>query len=148
MQGRRRFRIVDIRLGAYAYTVREDSLLLAQVAAGEADEGSWTLPGGGLDWGEHPEEGLARELWEETGLRGTVLGILGVDSLVVPPERVPSGRGLHQVRIVYRVDCAGQPSVMEQDGSVSDARWIPMPELSSLRLVDLVSFALERAAEV
>ncbi len=139
---------MTIRLGAYAYSVREGALLLAQVAAGEEDEGFWTLPGGGLQWGEHPEQGLARELWEETGLEGTVRGILGVDSLVVPAERVVSGRGVHQVRIVYRVDCAGAPKVMEEQGSVSDARWIPLGDLSSVSLVGLVAFALERAAEV
>ena len=31
----------------------------------------WTLPGGGIDRGEAPSSAAVRELWEETGLRGT-----------------------------------------------------------------------------
>ena len=32
--------------------------------------GAWTLPGGGLDFGEDPADGVLRELEEETGLTG------------------------------------------------------------------------------
>lgn len=32
------------------------------------DNGGWDLPGGGLDHGEEPHEGLRREVHEETGL--------------------------------------------------------------------------------
>jgi 8-oxo-dGTP diphosphatase len=31
----------------------------------------WTLPGGGIQPGEQPSAAAERELWEETGLRGT-----------------------------------------------------------------------------
>lgn len=32
------------------------------------DNGHWELPGGGLDFGESPQEGLKREIWEEMRL--------------------------------------------------------------------------------
>lgn len=32
------------------------------------DNGWWELPGGGLNWGESPQDCLAREIYEEMGL--------------------------------------------------------------------------------
>lgn len=37
----------------------------------------WTNPGGRLENGEDPREGVLRELHEETGYRGTITGFLG-----------------------------------------------------------------------
>ena len=37
----------------------------------QEDDGKWELPGGGLDWGEWPQEGLRREIKEETGIEVT-----------------------------------------------------------------------------
>ncbi len=39
----------------------------------------WGLPGGWLRHSESPEAGLAREVWEETGLRVSVNGLLAAD---------------------------------------------------------------------
>jgi 8-oxo-dGTP diphosphatase len=37
----------------------------------QENNGLWELPGGGLDWGENPQDGLRREIEEEMGLRVT-----------------------------------------------------------------------------
>ncbi|WP_395361941.1 NUDIX hydrolase [Streptomyces sp. YH02] len=55
--------------------VREDGRLLA---IRRADNGTWELPGGVLELTEAPEEGVAREVWEETGIRVEVEELTGV----------------------------------------------------------------------
>ncbi|MEO6077613.1 MAG: NUDIX hydrolase, partial [Candidatus Andersenbacteria bacterium] len=37
----------------------------------KAESGRWDLPGGGLDWGEDPQAGVAREIQEEMGIATT-----------------------------------------------------------------------------
>jgi ADP-ribose pyrophosphatase YjhB (NUDIX family) len=56
---------------------RDGRLLLARRAK-EPFKGRWDIPGGFLEEGEHPLEGLRRELREETGLDVEPLEFLGV----------------------------------------------------------------------
>ncbi len=46
--------------------------------AKEPFKGRWDIPGGFLDEGEHPLDGVRRELLEETGLEVEPLDFLGV----------------------------------------------------------------------
>lgn len=55
--------------------MREDGRLLA---IRRADNGTWELPGGVLELAEAPEEGVAREVWEETGIHVEVDELTGV----------------------------------------------------------------------
>ena len=124
------------RISACALAVDDGRILLCRIAPGYPGTGMWTLPGGGLDWGEDPETGMERELYEETGLTGSVRGLIGIDSFVYEET-------LHAIRIVYDVDVSGEPRVTEIDGSVDRSRWVPFDELPELSLVSLVRYALE-----
>ena len=46
----------------------------------------WGLPGGSLEYGEHPEAAVIREVWEETGLRVCIEKLLLINSWT--PDRV------------------------------------------------------------
>jgi 8-oxo-dGTP diphosphatase len=59
----------------------EDSLLLVKRAM-EPARGEWCLPGGFVELDESPEQGVLRELQEETGLEGKVEQLIEV----VPEE--------------------------------------------------------------
>ncbi len=60
----------DIPNGYYRLSIKAlilDSTRTKFLLAQE-DNGKWELPGGGLDWGEKPAEGIRREIHEEMGL--------------------------------------------------------------------------------
>jgi 8-oxo-dGTP diphosphatase len=52
----------------------DDRLLLVRFVHPQTGEEFWTTPGGGLDPGEGLEDGLRRELREETGLEDPEIG--------------------------------------------------------------------------
>lgn len=130
------------RVGAYAVVLRDDRVLLAQLTAREGRR--WTLPGGGLDRGETPEDAARREVHEETGYAVTVDDLLGVDSLVVPADRRPDGEhdDLHAVRVVYRAHVVGGDLRHEADGSTERAAWVPLRDVPDLDRVELVDRGL------
>ena len=134
------------RISAYAVIVKDGQILLARIAAGYPGAGSWTLPGGGIDWGEHPQDALHRELYEETGLAGEVISLLGIDSIHLERRRNGKLVGFHAVRIIYHVDAEGEPVVTELDGSVSESRWMSLEETVEVPTVELVKRALEMLA--
>ena len=131
------------RVSAYAWSVRDGAVLLARIAADRPDGGKRTLPGGGLDWGEHPEDAMHRELGEETGLDGEITGMVGIDSITVDAPQLPGSPSWHAIRIVNRVSVDdAPPRVTEIDGSVDAAAWHRIDDLDDLPIVDLVEYAL------
>ncbi len=56
---------------------RGDQILLAKRGL-EPWYGHWCIPGGFVDYGEHPEDAARRELMEEAGVRVTLTGFLGI----------------------------------------------------------------------
>ena len=66
---------VVVRQGVRALVLDpDDRILLVRFVNPETGEEFWATPGGGLDPGESLEEGLRRELREETGLDDVDIG--------------------------------------------------------------------------
>src|SRR5438105_970891 len=59
-------KIVDV--GAAVITRPDGSFLLAERPVGKVYAGYWEFPGGKIEFGETPLQGLARELNEELGI--------------------------------------------------------------------------------
>lgn len=125
--------------------IRDDRVLLSRLAPYLAASERWTLPGGGIDFGEHPRDAVVREVYEETGLHAEVGEHAWIDSALVTSWSGEEER--HAVRIVYDGWVGAdspEPRVMEIDGSTVDARWHSLDDVLSGRLpvVQLVRDAL------
>lgn len=129
------------RMASYAVALTDGKILLAHIAPGVPLEGHWTLPGGGIDWGEHPDDALVREVHEETGLRLESFELAGIDSETLGGT---AGRpAVHAVRFIYRCVTRGEPRVVEEDGSVDAAAWVALDELDQIPTVTIIERALE-----
>lgn len=122
-------------------------MLLSKLSERSTHPGTWTLPGGGLDHGEAPLDGLRREVHEETGLDVTVGGLLDVHSLHhegVAPDGVLED--FHALRIVYAgtVSNAAAPRVVEENGTTAAAAWLSVEDVKAGRIevADIVALAL------
>lgn len=77
-----------------------------------------SLPGGLLDRGERPAEGVEREVREETGLRVRV-GL---------PVATQVNARVRRVDVIYRLRAAERPQV-RAGGEAQDHRWLPLADL-------------------
>jgi 8-oxo-dGTP diphosphatase len=129
------------RLAAYAWCEDGNAVLLVRIAVGEVHAGCWTVPGGGLAFGEDPEAGVVRELREETGIAGRVEGLAGVRSRVREPSETISGHRVHAVGILFRVTPVGGVLRDETGGSTDRAAWVPLTDLDALWIDDRAAWA-------
>lgn len=138
------------RVAAYALITRhldgQAQVLLTRLSGSAAHPGRWTLPGGGVDHGEHPSVALAREVEEECGLPCEVGAVLGVHDTHFAGT-APSGRieDYHGVHLVYRASVADdEPRVVELDGTTDAVAWVPTADVASgeVDVLDVVTYAL------
>jgi ADP-ribose pyrophosphatase YjhB (NUDIX family) len=124
------------RVAAYNVCIdAADRLLLCRLSAVTEAPGAWTLPGGGIEFGEHPEAAALRELEEETGLVGEIVGLLAVDSVHRPVRLGEDAADYHSIRILYRTTIVGGDLKHELGGSTDRAAWHTRAELASVPLV-------------
>jgi ADP-ribose pyrophosphatase YjhB (NUDIX family) len=108
------------------------------------DAGKWSVPGGGLEWGEAPEVALVREFREETGLEVTAGPLAGVFSKAYArnPERPQPS--VHFMSIVFWAEVDQVADLVHEAVGTSDlAAWIPTAQLDEVGLTDLGRYAVE-----
>lgn len=135
-----------VYIGAYGLCRDlEGRLLLARQVEGP-DAGLWTLPGGGVLWGEHPDQAVFREMEEETGLVDLALvSITAVYSHTyhqTPDNPLPP---LHHVGLIYQLDPISYALRNEKSGTTDLCQWLTEDEARSLPLTPLGVFGIELA---
>jgi ADP-ribose pyrophosphatase YjhB (NUDIX family) len=133
------------RVAAYGLVVDDHRILLCRLSESVAgDAGKWTLPGGGLDFGEDPRDAAIREVWEETGLRVRIVGLAEVDSTAF--ER--AAFEMHSLRVIYNVEIVNGDLTHEIDGSSDMCAWFTREEALALPLVGLARTGIELALPI
>jgi len=124
--------------------------------ASEPLRGEWSIPGGMLELGETLEEGVARELLEETGLQVRVLELIEVFERIVysPNGEGAGGRDLGRPRFHYVIAdylCERISGEHAAASDVTDVVFAKEEELERFSLTETAlrilhkAFAMDRA---
>jgi len=129
------------RIAAYA-VIRDETqkVLLVRASQLSAAPGVWSLPGGAVAHGEHPNETVIRETAAETGLSISVRGL----SDVLADMRALPHRGvvLHTDRVIYTAGVRGGSLRPRVDQPTDLAQWFSHDEMAELPLRRFTAVAL------
>jgi 8-oxo-dGTP diphosphatase len=127
------------RIGAYGIVQDNGQILLCRLSPEVVShQGMWTLPGGGLEFGEHPEEGMVREIMEETGFEVQAADLLGINSIT----RDDAKEAFQSIQIIYHAQITGGTLRFEEQGTTDMCEWHDLNAVADLQVVGLVRAAL------
>lgn len=127
---------------AYGILVHDERVLLVRSSSTQIKPPLWWLPGGGIDFGESPEQTLLREFHEETGLAVKDPVLFDVASDV---RRRPNGDRIHTVRVLYLVTLDGGELRDEATGTTDQAQWFPLGDLENVNVAEYALRAIQTA---
>ncbi len=101
--------------------IREGSILLVKRAAHLSEGGKYGLPGGYLDRDESVQEGILREIKEETGWDARIIQFLGI------VDALSRGDNRQSVTFVFHMEPLEQTG--EPDHETAKMKWFPLEAL-------------------
>jgi len=107
--------------------------------------GEWSIPGGNLELGETLEEGVARELLEETRLVVRAVELIEVFERIVPGETDQEKRAprFHYVIADYLCECISGEATAASD--VTEVAFVREAELGKYDLTEAATRVLHKA---
>ena len=131
-------KLQSTRIACYAVIAENSKILLCRLSTDMVHRGKWTLPGGGLNFGESLEQALEREVFEETGLTVTANKLLTHNSHVWEfPDK-----SLHGFQFLFSVTNIQGNLRHETKGSTDLVAWVDIEGLTEDNSVDIVRQAL------
>ena len=112
-------------IGVAVRAVKNQSILLVKEAKGTY-QNKWGLPKGRVDVNETPEAAAIRELMEETGFGGHIIGLAAIRSTL--------HSGAPAIFLCYDVHMGSQVNKPSTD-EISEIRWFKLSELKTLNWI-------------
>ena len=141
-------------LGVACCLMQNNQILLVKEAAGP-QKGHWGMPKGSVDKGELPHVAAVRELKEECGIEGAVVGLIGVRECFI--QNIPA------VFLAYLVEHKSKDITIDKE-EIEDFGWFKMGDFDSIEWIspamkeiaaeaiigrsrDLIDYTKERGAD-
>lgn len=106
-----------------------------------AVHGLWQLPGGGMEFGESPEQTLAREMQEELGVSARILSPLPIAKTSV---RAGTDFGFHVTLLTYLISIDSQtPKIADEETAAYG--WYTLDQVHTLPVMGLTEEVIEEA---
>jgi 8-oxo-dGTP diphosphatase len=134
-------------VGIGGVVIENDRVLLIRRGT-EPLLGQWSIPGGTLELSESLQEGVARELLEETGLEVRVLDLIDAfDRIYVEPAEGGGGTAsrprFHYVIVDYLCERISGDAIAASD--VTDVAYAAEDELDKFQLTPTATRIIKRA---
>ena len=97
------------KVGVAVFVLRDGKILM-QKRKGAHGSGTWSLPGGHLEFGEAPEQAALREAREEAGITLTNIRAGPYTNDVFGPDK-------HYITLFFIAEADGEPKLMEPEWS-------------------------------
>ena len=114
--------------------IKKDGKILLQKRQNAHGEGTWSLPGGHMEYGETPEQTAVREAKEEVNLNIKNTRMMGVTNDFMPEYKK------HYITLYVEAEHVdGDPSIAEPD-KITDIGWFSMNSLPSPLFIPFKNF--------
>jgi 8-oxo-dGTP diphosphatase len=136
-------------VGVGGVVIDNDRALLIR-RGGPPLEGEWSIPGGMLELGETLEQGVARELAEETGLEVNVLEIIEVLERIFPAlpgaDGAPGDAARPQYHfVILDYLCEARGGTLCAGSDAREFAWAREEELAKFSLTTAVTRVIRKA---
>jgi ADP-ribose pyrophosphatase YjhB (NUDIX family) len=115
-----------IKIGVYgAIFDNEKNLLILKRASHDSHPGIWEIPGGALNFNEDLNQGVQREVYEETGLSVNALLPFAAYSEI-------STKGYQVIRIAYLCKLLNDSHLVKLSSEHDEYQWIDLEKIASI----------------
>ena len=133
-------------VGVGAVVIDGTKVLLVR-RGNEPLKGEWSLPGGAVELGETLQQGVVREVLEETGLVVVPAGIVEVLDRITQDEVLQDGAPgrvrYHYVLVDFACQVTG--GALGEGSDADEVRWVAREELDEYRLAPVTVRVIQKA---